>query len=37
VEYRAARGSFSSVEELDSVKGIGPKLLEKIRPLVKLR
>lgn len=37
VEYRASRGRFSSVEELDSVKGIGPKLLEKIRPLVKLR
>jgi competence protein ComEA len=37
VEYRTSRGSFSSVEQLDSVKGIGPKLLEKIRPLVKLR
>jgi competence ComEA-like helix-hairpin-helix protein len=37
VEYRSARGTFSSVEQLDSVKGIGPKLLEKLRPLVKLR
>ncbi|HEY0303592.1 MAG TPA: helix-hairpin-helix domain-containing protein [Longimicrobiales bacterium] len=37
VEYRTSRGSFSSVEQLDSVKGIGPKLLEKVRPLVKLR
>lgn len=37
VEFRNARGGFSSIEQLDSVKGIGPKLLEKIRPLVKLR
>lgn len=37
VEYRSAHGTFSSVEQLDSVKGIGPKMLEKLRPLVKLR
>ena len=37
VEFRTARGSFSSIEQLDSIKGIGPKLLEKIRPLVKLK
>ena len=37
VEYRNTHGSFTSVEQLDSVKGIGPKLLEKLKPLVKLR
>lgn len=37
VEYRASHGGFTSVEQLDSVKGIGPKLLEKIRPMVRLR
>ncbi len=37
VEYRTAKGTFSSVEELDSVKGIGPAVLAKVRPLVKLR
>ena len=37
VEYRTTQGYFSSVEQLDSIKGIGPKLLEKIRPLVRLR
>lgn len=34
VEHRASRGPFSRVEQLDAVKGIGPKLLEKVRPLV---
>jgi competence protein ComEA len=31
VEYRAQIGSFSSVEQLTEVPGIGSKLLEKIR------
>lgn len=34
VEYRREHGAFSSVEELDNVKGIGPSLLENIRNLV---
>ncbi len=34
VEYRRAHGPFKSVEELLNVKGIGPKRLEKIRPLI---
>ena len=33
VEYREEHGgSFKSVDELKEVKGIGPKLLEKLRP-----
>ena len=36
VEYRRAHGAFRTVEQLDGVKGIGPKLMEKIRPLVKI-
>ena len=33
VEYREEHGgSFKSVDELKEVKGIGPKLLEKMRP-----
>ena len=37
VEFRTSRGFFSTVEQLDSVKGIGPKLMEKLRPRLKLR
>jgi competence protein ComEA len=36
VEFRTSRGSFSSFEQLDSVKGIGPKLMDKLRPLIRL-
>lgn len=36
LEYRAENGRFSSVEELDDVRGIGPKKLEKLRPLVRV-
>jgi competence protein ComEA len=32
LEYRATNGPFASVDDLDKVKGIGPKTLEKIRP-----
>lgn len=34
VEYRKTKGPFRSVEELLEVKGIGPKTLEKLRPLI---
>ncbi|OYD16632.1 hypothetical protein CH330_02175 [candidate division WOR-3 bacterium JGI_Cruoil_03_51_56] len=37
IEYRQAHGRFSSVDELQNVKGIGPKKLEKIRPLATVR
>ena len=32
IDYRKANGSFSSVDELIKVKGIGEKTLEKLRP-----
>jgi competence protein ComEA len=34
VEYRLEHGAFASVDDLDKVKGIGPKTLERLRPLV---
>jgi len=34
VAWRAQHGAFGSLERLDSVPGIGPKLLEAIRPFV---
>jgi competence ComEA-like helix-hairpin-helix protein len=37
VEYRNTRGVFTSIEQLDSVKGIGPALLEKLKPIVRFR
>jgi competence protein ComEA len=32
--YRAAHGSFSDVDALDEVRGIGPAKLEQLRDLV---
>ena len=34
VDYRTKQGPFRSVDQLDSVSGIGPKTLAKLRPLV---
>lgn len=34
VEYRKVHGNFSSVDELQKVKGIGTKTLEKLKPFV---
>lgn len=34
LEHRDEHGPFQSVDELDTVKGIGPKTLEKLRPLL---
>ena len=34
VVWRADHGAFGSLERLDSVPGIGPKLLDAIRPFV---
>jgi competence protein ComEA len=34
VEHRRAHGPFRSVEELAAVRGIGPRLLDRLRPLV---
>jgi competence protein ComEA len=36
IEYRNQVGGFKSVEQLMEVKGIGPKKLEKMRPMVGL-
>lgn len=37
VAYRTQKGPFASVDDLGKVKGIGPKTLEKLRPLVAVR
>lgn len=34
IEHRAAKGPFRRVDDLDAVKGIGPKILERLRPQV---
>jgi competence protein ComEA len=36
VEYRQGSGGFKSIDELEKVKGIGPKKMESIRPHVRL-
>jgi competence protein ComEA len=36
IDYRQEHGGFSSVEEIQSVKGIGPKKFEKMKPFLKL-
>lgn len=36
VDWRKQHGSFGSVEELDAVEGVGPKLLEALLPLVRV-
>lgn len=36
IEERARRGAFKSVDDLDKVKGIGPRTLAKLRPLVRV-
>ncbi len=32
VRYREEHGPFQSIDDLDNIKGIGPKTLEKLRP-----
>jgi competence ComEA-like helix-hairpin-helix protein len=34
IDHRAAHGPFKHVEDLDDVKGIGPRTLQKLRDLV---
>ncbi|MDP4097028.1 helix-hairpin-helix domain-containing protein [Paenibacillus sp. P96] len=36
VEYRNAHGPFKQPEDLEQVKGIGPKMLLKMKPYIKL-
>ena len=35
-EYRKVNGPFKTVEDLLKIKGIGPKVLEKLRPFVRV-
>jgi competence protein ComEA len=37
VEYRQTHGRFQHVEDLQEVEGIGPRLLERLRPLLRVR
>ena len=37
IEYREAHGNFQSVDDLTQVKGIGEKLLAKIKDLVEVK
>lgn len=34
IDYRSSKGAFRSLADLGKVKGIGPKMLEKLEPLV---
>ena len=34
IEYRVAKGPFRRVDDLDGVKGIGPKILDRVRAQV---
>jgi competence protein ComEA len=36
IEYRTAHGRFKSPDDLENVKGIGPKKMEKIRPFIRI-
>lgn len=35
VEHRLRHGAFHSIDELRAVRGVGPRLLERLRPLVR--
>ena len=34
IDYRTQHGNFTKVDDLQNVKGIGPKTLEKLRPFI---
>jgi competence protein ComEA len=36
VDYRQKNGPFRAIDQLDDVKGIGPRTLERLRPLVRV-
>ena len=36
IQWRADNGAFKSIEQLQDVKGIGPKTLDKLRPLIRV-
>jgi len=35
--YRSQKGAFRSIEELDEVKGIGPKTIQRLRPYLRIQ
>jgi competence protein ComEA len=37
VEYRTAHGPFKTLDDLRKIKGLGPKKLEKLQPMVTLK
>jgi competence protein ComEA len=37
IDYRTAHGPFKTLDELRSIKGMGPKKLEKLQPMVTLK
>lgn len=37
VKYRQANGPFKSPDELTAIRGIGPKMIEKNRPDIRLK
>jgi competence protein ComEA len=37
VDYRKEHGSFKTVEDLKTVKGIGDKMLEQLRPQISVK
>ena len=34
IDYREANGGFKTIEEIESIKGIGPKTFEKLKDLI---
>ncbi|MEQ8524122.1 phospholipase D-like domain-containing protein [Gracilimonas sp.] len=36
IQYRMENGSFKSVDEITNIRGIGPKTLQKLRPIITL-
>ena len=37
VEYRTAHGPFKTLDDLRNIKGLGPKKVEKLQPMVTLK
>ncbi|MDP8238138.1 MAG: helix-hairpin-helix domain-containing protein [Candidatus Hatepunaea meridiana] len=37
IDYRTKNGSFNSIDDLENVSGIGPKSMEKLRPVIKVQ
>ena len=37
IKYRKQHGSFKTLEDLKSVRGIGEKVFEKIKPLIRIK